>query len=71
MQAEIQKLRKKYGKDNSIKDVVAKPQQLQPLVINSHSPDLTNKGMKQLSSTQASDLNQIRIHDVKRQYESI
>lgn len=46
MQAEIQKLRKKYGKDNSIKDVVAKPQQLQPLVINSHSPDLTNKGMK-------------------------
>lgn len=72
MQAEIQKLRKKYAtRDENGNQALPKPQQLEPLVINSHSPDLTQKGVKPPLSTQANDLAQIRLQDVKRQYESI
>lgn len=48
MQAEIQKLRKKYAKDN---DVNQKPHQLQPLIIETNSPDMNNKNMKQPTTT--------------------
>lgn len=43
MQAEIQKLRKKYAKEG---DVNQKPHQLQPLIIETNSPDLNNKSIK-------------------------